>query len=143
MIALNEARGSRSHDRGGDAIVDAGHDEHGKVMTVRYVLRFALRTAIILGLIVSGWTPAAMSMQRASDCAMMMQSSGATDEGDDMDARAPCPFAAYCAVANVFVAPETAPTTIVFDEASHVLVGLDDFARPEFQPSPLARPPRS
>lgn len=111
-------------------------------MIIRIALRFALRAALIVGLAVSVWTPAAMAMPRASDCAMMMQSDAAMDDSGPTDTRAPCPFAAYCAVASVFVAPGAAPTTFVVYRTAQVLVGLDDLARPEVQPSPPARPPR-
>lgn len=97
----------------------------------------------MVGLIVAGWTPAAMAMPRISDCAMMMQANPSSDDGGDMDARAPCPFAAYCAVASVFVAPAAAGANSVAYRAAHVLLGLDDLSRAEFEPGPPARPPRS
>jgi hypothetical protein len=112
-------------------------------MIVRIALRLALRVALIVGLVVAGWTPAAMAMPRASDCAMMMQSGSAMDDSGAPDTRAPCPFAAYCAVANVFVTPGPAPEALVVYRAADIVVGPDDLARPEFQPSPPARPPRS
>jgi len=114
-----------------------------EIMIIRVALWLALRAALIVGLVVAGWTPAAMAMPRASDCAMMMQSGSATDDGGDREARAPCPFAAYCAVANVFVAPSDVWTEVVVYETLQILVGFDDLARSEFQPSPPARPPRS
>ncbi|MFA6965754.1 hypothetical protein [Bosea sp. (in: a-proteobacteria)] len=113
------------------------------MMIIRIALRLALRVALIVGLAVSVWTPAAMAMPRASDCAMMMQSGSATDDGGDREARAPCPFATFCAVASVFVAPNVASTEVVVYETPQVLVGSDDLARSELQPSPPARPPRS
>ncbi|AOO82233.1 hypothetical protein [Bosea vaviloviae] len=112
-------------------------------MIVHVALRIAMRAAIIVGLIVSGWTPAAMAMPRVSDCAMMMQSGSTADNSSAPDMRAPCPFAAYCAVASVFVAPAAVSTEFVVYETPQVHIGFDDLGRPEFQPSPPARPPRS
>lgn len=106
-------------------------------------MRFALRAVIIVGLVVAGWTPAAMAMPRVSDCALMMQTSPATNDGGDMDTRAPCPFAAYCAVASVYVAPDAAPAAFVVYRSAQVLFGIDDVTPAEFHPSPPARPPRS
>lgn len=104
--------------------------------------RILLRAAIIAGLIVGGWTPAAMATSRISDCAMMAQSETAADQSDSADTRASCPFAAFCAVASVFVAPQTVMVDTITYEAAELADRSDDRARPEFQPSPPARPPR-
>ncbi len=112
-------------------------------MPFRRFLRVLLRAAIIAGVIVGGWTPVAMATSRVSDCAMMAQSETATDQSGSADTRATCPFAAFCAVASVFVAPQAVTADTITYEAAELADRSDDRARPEFQPSPPARPPRS
>lgn len=113
-------------------------------MVCSSLLRLILRTAIVVSLVVGGLTPSVMATPRVSDCMVMMQGGATTDDaGGDMDARAPCPFAAYCAVASAFVAPPVGLTVAIAYEPVQVLGGYDDLTRPEHAPSPPSRPPRS
>lgn len=113
-------------------------------MVFSSLLRLVLRAAIVVSLAVGGLTPSVMATPRVSDCAVMMQAGTATDDaGGDMDARAPCPFARFCAVANAFVAPPAGSAVALAYQPVQILGGRDDLTRPELAPSPPSRPPRS
>lgn len=113
-------------------------------MVMRHILRQILRAAIVVSLIAGGLTPVAMATPKASHCGLMaMDGPMPTAADGDMDARAPCAFAAYCAVAGCYVAPAPVSEIAVGYQVDLAFSTGDDPFRLAFQPSPPARPPRS